>query len=159
MTQFTHDTAPTRYAEAGGTRFAYRRFGSPGRPPLVFFQHFMGNLDDHDPAVSDAFASDREVILFNNPGVASSSGIVPDTIEAMAGGAITFIDALGLTTIDVVGHSMDRAASLLPGLLAATRTGLSPAGDDELTNTKEHHGITSRCHLLPYWAHVMAHYL
>jgi transcriptional regulator with XRE-family HTH domain len=28
----------------------------------------------------------------------------------------------------------DRAASLLPGLLAATRTGPSPAGDDELTN-------------------------
>src|SRR5437764_1688311 len=28
------------------------------------------------------------------------------------------------------------AASLLPGLLAATRTGLPPAGDDELTNTK-----------------------
>jgi len=25
----------------------------------------------------------------------------------------------------------DRAASLLPGLLAATRTGLTPAGDDE----------------------------
>ena len=84
MTSFTHDTAPTQYAEAGGTHFAYRRFGSPGRPPLVFFQHFMGNLDDHDPALSDAFASDREVILFNNTGVASSSGIVPDTIEAMA---------------------------------------------------------------------------
>ena len=30
-----------------------------------------------------------------------------------------------------------RAASLLPGLLAATRTGLPPAGDDELTNTKK----------------------
>jgi hypothetical protein len=26
----------------------------------------------------------------------------------------------------------DRAASLLPGLLTATRTGLTPAGDDEL---------------------------
>ena len=26
----------------------------------------------------------------------------------------------------------DQAASLLPGLLAATRTGLTPAGDDEL---------------------------
>jgi hypothetical protein len=36
MTSFTHDTAPTQYAEAGGIRFAYRRFGSPGRPPLVF---------------------------------------------------------------------------------------------------------------------------
>ena len=45
------------------------------------------------------------------------------------------------------------AASLLPGLLAATRTGLPPAGDDELTNTKKHHGITSRCHLLLCWAH------
>jgi hypothetical protein len=46
-----------------------------------------------------------------------------------------------------------QAASLLPGLLTATRTGLPPAGDDELTNTKIHHGITSRCHLLLYWAH------
>jgi pimeloyl-ACP methyl ester carboxylesterase len=106
MTSFTHDTAPTQYAECGGIRFAYRRFGGPGRPPLVFYQHFMGTMDDHDPALSDAFAGDREVILFNNTGVASSSGIVPDTIEAMARDAITFTDALGLTTIDVVGHSM-----------------------------------------------------
>jgi pimeloyl-ACP methyl ester carboxylesterase len=106
MAHFTHDTAPTRYAEAGGTRFAYRRFGIPGRPPLVFFQHFMGTLDDHDPALSDAFARDREVILFNNTGVASSSGTVPDTIEAMARDAITLIEALGLTTIDIVAHSM-----------------------------------------------------
>ena len=106
MTQITHDTAPTRYVEGGGIRFAYRRFGSPGRPPLVFFQHFMGTMDDHDPALSDAFASDREVILFNNAGVASSSGTVPGTIEEMADGAISFTDALGLDTIDVVGHSM-----------------------------------------------------
>jgi pimeloyl-ACP methyl ester carboxylesterase len=106
MTSFTHDTAPTQYAEGGGIRFAYRRFGGTGRPPLVFYQHFMGTMDDHDPALSDAFAGDREVILFNNTGVASSSGIVPDTIEAMARDAITFTDALGLTTIDVVGHSM-----------------------------------------------------
>jgi pimeloyl-ACP methyl ester carboxylesterase len=106
MAQFTHDTAPTQYAEAGGTRFAYRRFGNPARPPLLFFQHFMGTLDDHDPALTDAFASDREVILFNNTGVASSSGIVPGTVEAMASDAITFTDALGLDTIDVIGHSM-----------------------------------------------------
>ncbi len=106
MTKFTHDTAPTQYAQAGGTRFAYRRFGIPGRPPLVFFQHFMGTLDDHDPALSDAFASDREVILFNNTGVASSTGTVPDTIEAMARDAIAFIASLGLTTVNIVAHSM-----------------------------------------------------
>src|SRR4051794_23067739 len=37
----------------------------------------------------------------------------------------------------------DRAASLLPGLLAATRTGLTPAGDDELTNLGHLHEVTS----------------
>ena len=49
-------------------------------------------------------------------------------------------------------------ASLLPGLLAATRTGLPPASDDELTNTKKHHGLTSRCHLLLCWAHITDRY-
>jgi len=106
MTKFAQDMAPTQYVEAGGIRFAYRRLGVPERLPLVFFQHFIGTLDDHDPALSDAFAADREVILFNNAGVASSSGTVPGTIEAMARDAITFIEALGLTTVDVVGHSM-----------------------------------------------------
>ena len=77
MTSFVHDTAPTRYAEAGGTPFAYRRFGIPGPPPLVFFQHFMGTMDDHDPALSDAFARDREVILFDNEsGVSGPRGTV-----------------------------------------------------------------------------------
>src|SRR4029450_12394267 len=57
------------------------------------------------------------------------------------------------------GPFPDRAASLLPGLLAATRTGLPPAGDDELTNTKIHHGTTSRLHLPPSWAHITGHYL
>jgi len=33
----------------------------------------------------------------------------------------------------------DRAASLLPGLLAATRTGLTPAGDNELMLDHELH--------------------
>jgi pimeloyl-ACP methyl ester carboxylesterase len=108
MNGYTHNTAPTQFAEAGGIRFAYRRFGNlgTGRTPIVFFQHFIGNLDDHDPAISDGFAADREVILFNNTGVASTSGVVPDTIEQMAGDAAMFIDALGLTSLDLLGHSM-----------------------------------------------------
>lgn len=106
MSEFTHDTAPTEFVEAGGIRFAYRRFGKPERTPLVFFQHFMGNLDDHDPALSDAFATDREVVLFDNTGIASSSGEVPETIEQMARDAAAFIDALGLATVDVMSHSM-----------------------------------------------------
>ncbi len=106
MTSYTHDTVPTEFVEANGIRFAYRRFGATTGVPLVFFQHFMGNLDDHDPALTDAFAVDREVILFNNAGVASSTGTTPDTIEQTARDAETFIDALGLDTVDLLAHSM-----------------------------------------------------
>jgi len=45
----------------------------------------------------------------------------------------------------------DRAASLLPGLLTATRTGLTPASDDE--HEQQDHPATSRGHLLFHWAH------
>jgi hypothetical protein len=37
----------------------------------------------------------------------------------------------------------DEAANLLPGPLAATRTGLPPAGDDELTTKDQLHTTTS----------------
>jgi pimeloyl-ACP methyl ester carboxylesterase len=106
MTQHSHQTAPTRFIEAGGIDFAYRRFGAKKGVSLVFFQHFMGNLDDHDPALTDAFAAGREVILFNNAGVASSTGTTPDTIRQAARDAEAFIDALGLKTVDVLAHSM-----------------------------------------------------
>jgi hypothetical protein len=43
--EHTHNTAPTRFVEADGIRFAYRRFGRPVGTPIVLLQHFMGNLD------------------------------------------------------------------------------------------------------------------
>jgi pimeloyl-ACP methyl ester carboxylesterase len=87
-------------------RFAYRRFGTPTGTPVVFTQHFMGNLDNFDPAISDALAVGREVILFDNAGVGSSTGAAPDSIAGMAADAARFLDGLGLTTFDIVGHSM-----------------------------------------------------
>jgi pimeloyl-ACP methyl ester carboxylesterase len=104
--EHTHNTAPTQYVDAGGTRFAYRRFGNPAGVPLVFFQHFRGNLDNYDPAITDALALSREVVLFDNTGVGRSTGSAPDSIEGMARDAASFIDALGLETIDMLGHSM-----------------------------------------------------
>jgi pimeloyl-ACP methyl ester carboxylesterase len=59
-------TGPTQFLDIGGTRFAYRHFGTPAGIPLVFTQHFMGNLDNFDPAISDALAPEREIILFDN---------------------------------------------------------------------------------------------
>src|SRR5713101_3947764 len=101
-----HQTAPTQFVEANGIRFAYRRFGKSGGVPLVLNQHFTGTMDHWDPAVTDGFAKDREVILFNNAGVSSSSGEVPTTFEKMGANAVAFIKGLGLTKVDVLGFSI-----------------------------------------------------
>jgi pimeloyl-ACP methyl ester carboxylesterase len=106
MTTFTHNSAPTEYVEAEGVRFAYRRFGKPGNTPLVFIQHFRGNMDNFDPAITDPLATHREVVLFDNRGVAGSNGTARETVDDMARDAGMFIDALGLREVDVVGHSM-----------------------------------------------------
>src|ERR1035441_9666400 len=95
MTVSVATTAPTQFLDVDGTSFAYRRFGTPGSTPLVFTQHFMGNLDNFDPAISDALARGREVVLFDNAGVGRSTGAAPDTIAAMAADAARFIDGLG----------------------------------------------------------------
>jgi pimeloyl-ACP methyl ester carboxylesterase len=102
----THQTAPTQFVETSGIRLAYRRFGNAAGVPLVFNQHFTGTMDHWDPAVTDGFAKDREVILFNNAGISSSSGEVPASIDEMAANAAAFIKALGLTQVDVLGFSL-----------------------------------------------------
>src|SRR6202020_1152982 len=106
MTQHNHQTAPTQFVEANGIRFAYRRFGNAVGVPLVFNQHYTGTMDHWDPAVTDGFANDREVILFNNAGVSSSSGDVPATFADMGANAVAFIKALELTKVDVLGFSI-----------------------------------------------------
>ncbi len=106
MAQHTHQTALTQFVEANGIRYAYRRFGNPAGIPVVFNQHFMGTMDYWDPAVIDGLARDREIILFNNAGVSSSSGEVPTSFPEMGANAIAFIKALGLSQVDVLGFSI-----------------------------------------------------
>ena len=102
----THQDAPTQFVEAKGVRFAYRRFGKAGGVPIVFNQHFRGSLDYWDPAVTDGLGLTREVILFDNAGVAASSGEVPTSFQEMGANAIAFIRALDLSTVDVLGFSI-----------------------------------------------------
>ena len=80
-----HQNAPTQFIEANGIRFAYRRFGKAGGVPLVFNMHYLGTMDYWDPTVTDGLARDREVILFDNAGVSSSSG---EVINVSGGKAI-----------------------------------------------------------------------
>ena len=106
MSTYTATTVPTQFVETNGLRFAYRRWGKRSGLPLVFNQHFTGNLDNWDPAVLDGLAKEREVIIFNNAGVASSTGEVPTTFAGMAKNAEAFIDGLGLTKVDLLGFSI-----------------------------------------------------
>src|SRR5260221_13022684 len=74
--------------------------------PLIFKQQYLGTIDYWEPAVTDGLARDREVILFNNAGVSSSSGEVPTTFEQMGANAIAFSLALGLNKADMLGFSI-----------------------------------------------------
>ncbi len=106
MNTFTHHTAPIEFIEADDVRYAYRRFGKKEGLPLVFIPDIIGNMDSRDPSITDGFAQSREVIFFNNAGIASSSGEVPVTFAEMAKSAGVFIDAFGLTKVDVLGFSI-----------------------------------------------------
>jgi pimeloyl-ACP methyl ester carboxylesterase len=92
---------------SNGVRYAYRRFGnSDGGVPVVLLQHFRGNLDNWDPALLDALAAEREVVAFDNVGVASTDGTTPNTVTQMARDAIIFLEALKLEQVDLLGFSL-----------------------------------------------------
>src|SRR6201982_3482770 len=102
----THSTARTQFLEVGGVKYAYRRFGAANGTPVVCLQHFRGGLDNWDPKVTDGLAKDRPVVLFNNAGVASSGGGPSNTVSGMAKHVIAFVNAVGLTQIDLLGFSL-----------------------------------------------------
>jgi pimeloyl-ACP methyl ester carboxylesterase len=144
----SHNTAPTQFIEAGGVSYAYRRFGASTGTPVVFLQHFRGGLDNWDPKVTDGLAKDRPVILFNNAGIASSGGEPADTISGMAKHVVTFIDAIGLKRVDLLGFSIggfvaQQVVLKNPGLIRrVVLAGTGPQGGegmDALTpQVKEH---------------------
>ncbi len=102
----TLETAPTRYVEGSGIRFAYRQLGPSKGMPLVLLQHFSGNMDAWDPAVVNALALERLVIAFDNAGVGRSSGQTPDNVAGMARDAVAFIELLGFAKVDLLGYSL-----------------------------------------------------
>jgi pimeloyl-ACP methyl ester carboxylesterase len=102
----SNTTAATQFIETKLETYAYRRFGGGAAPPLVFLQHFTGTLDNWDPAVTDALAQGREVILFESAGIGRSTGEVPDTIQEMATHLVAFAEALDLIQMDLLGFSL-----------------------------------------------------
>ncbi|CAH0301015.1 Pimeloyl-[acyl-carrier protein] methyl ester esterase [Arthrobacter sp. Bi83] len=98
--------APANAITAGRVTYAYRELGPKGGIPVVFLVHLAATMDNWDPRIIDPIAKNRHVITFDQPGVGASTGRVPDSIEAMAGDAYTFIQALGFDKIDVFSFSL-----------------------------------------------------
>jgi pimeloyl-ACP methyl ester carboxylesterase len=104
MSQYT---APNLTIDvANGTIYAYRRFGRADAIPVLFLQHFRGNLDNWDPCLVDDIAAEREVILVDNSGVGLSTGTTPRTVKGLARDVLAFTDALGLARVDLFGFSL-----------------------------------------------------
>lgn len=105
-TRAAYANAPTQRVTADSTvEYAYREIAE-GDVPLVLLQHFRGNLDNWDPALIDALAAHRRVVTFDNVGVGATTGRTPNTVEAMAQGAIAFLEALDLPRVDLLGFSL-----------------------------------------------------
>jgi pimeloyl-ACP methyl ester carboxylesterase len=137
-TTASNTTAPTEFLRGTHETYAYRRLGGGIRRPLICLQHFTGTLDNWDPSVTDPLASDREVILFDSAGVGRSTGTVPTTVAAMARHALDFLDALCVTSCDVLGFSLggmvaqqmalDRPSAVHRMILVGT----APRGGDDI---------------------------
>lgn len=136
LTSYAH--APTKTVHAGGATFAYRELGPKGGIPVVFFVHLAATLDNWDPRIVDAIAATRHVIAFDQLGVGASSSTFPDTLDAAADDAYTFITALGHEQIDVFSFSMGGmiAQDLVvahPGLVRRlVLTGTGPRGGKDM---------------------------
>src|SRR5258708_36675399 len=107
-TPITYETVRTKFAEADGVRYAYRRLGGPSGTPLVFCHRFRGTMDDWDPATINGFARERNVILFDNAGVGLSTGVVPTNARGMTDHLIAFLGALGVSDGVLLAVSMGR---------------------------------------------------
>lgn len=102
------EQAATQFLTIRGKRMAYRSVGKsdPGGVPLILLPRCRGSMDDWDPALINAVARDRRVILFDNFGVGESEGQTPGSLEQMADDAVSFARALGLAEVDALGWSM-----------------------------------------------------
>jgi pimeloyl-ACP methyl ester carboxylesterase len=96
-------------------------------------------MDFWDLALINALAARRPVIIFDSAGVGKSSGKIPPTYQGWADSVITFIEALGIKRIDLLGFSMGGCCVQMVALtalwlvrkliLAGTRASQGPTMD------------------------------
>ncbi|PHH65231.1 hypothetical protein CDD81_3090 [Ophiocordyceps australis] len=114
----TGECVQDEFADAGGTRFAYRRLGRTQGVRLMLLMGFRGTMDDWDPALVKALAATRPMLLVDNPGAGRSAGHVPQSIGDWAQQCIELLHVLGLGQVDVLGFSMGGCVAQMMALNA-----------------------------------------
>ncbi|AII03209.1 MULTISPECIES: alpha/beta fold hydrolase [Rhodococcus] len=130
------NTAENLQVDGALGRFTYRRFGPRGGIPLVLVHRFRATVDWWDPEFLDILAADRDVIVFDNIGIGYTGGEALITVEGFGAGAVDFIDALGLSEVDLLGWSfggvvaqaitLTRPSLVRKLIVAGSGSGLAP---------------------------------
>ncbi|KAK7513207.1 Alpha/Beta hydrolase protein [Phyllosticta citriasiana] len=116
-----------RIKTASDTTLAYRRLpplsptSSPSRPPLVLIMHFRGTLSHWDPQLLSHLRAQRALILLDNAGIGSSTGVVPLDYADWAAHVLDLLLALRETRVDVLGFSMGGCVAQMVALNAARK--------------------------------------
>ncbi|WP_329437482.1 alpha/beta fold hydrolase [Streptomyces sp. NBC_01280] len=91
--------------DVGEVRLAYQMWGPPDAPPLVLL-HALGEDATDWEAVVPALARRRRVYAPDLRGHGRSDWPGDYSLELMQADVLRFLDALGLGSVDLIGHSM-----------------------------------------------------
>jgi pimeloyl-ACP methyl ester carboxylesterase len=96
-----------RRVEVGGVSVRYIESGvsNPG-PPLILIHGFQSGADLWYPHTFSALATERHVIALDLPGFAYSDRLASYSTDAYGTFMNAFLDTLGYSEIDLLGHSM-----------------------------------------------------
>lgn len=128
--------AQTHVIDVGGNSISYRDVGAKKGVPLLLINRFRGTMDNWDPKLIDRIATERRVIMFDQPGFARSTGTPPDNLRLFASTAVEVAKKLGVERFDVLGFSMggtvalqlllDSPASVRRAIIAGSTPGFVP---------------------------------
>ncbi|WP_432180911.1 alpha/beta fold hydrolase [Streptomyces sp. NBC_00063] len=94
-----------RSVDVGGVRLTYQMWGPPDAPPLVLL-HALGEDATNWEAVVPALARRRRGYAPDLRGHGRSDWPGDYSLELMQADVLRFLDALGLDSVDLIGHSM-----------------------------------------------------
>jgi pyruvate dehydrogenase E2 component (dihydrolipoamide acetyltransferase) len=100
--------------EAGGRRIRYLALGEGDGVPIVFIHGFGGDLNNWQ-FNQEALAAGRATYALDLPGHGGSTkdlGAGPAHVGALADAVLDFMDAQGVATAHLVGHSLGGAIAL-----------------------------------------------